>query len=184
QVYVAGGRDDDGIAVLGQVVAREPGRFEAYVDLATSYMHKNQLKKARTAVDKALSLNNSFAPAYETLGLVLWRGDDPRGAVAAFEKCVQLDPRNARALVWMGMVQTNLDRPEDAMAAFERAAQANPMSVDAWVGIANAALTVHDIGAATAALKNAQRLQPDRPAVKDTAKRLESLRGDPGVRRR
>lgn len=180
QVYVAAGRDDDGVSLLEQVVAKQPDRFEAYVDLATGYMHQSQLSKARAAVDRAVSLNQSFAPAYETLGLVLWRSGDPRGAVTAFDTSVRLDPRNARALVWMGMVQTNLDRPKDAMTAFERATQADPTSVDAWIGMANAALTLRDVDAASAALKNAQRLQPDRPAVRDTARRLETVRGRAG----
>jgi tetratricopeptide (TPR) repeat protein len=176
QVYVAAGRDGEGVRVLEQVVAKAPDRFEAYVDLATGYMHEGQLSRARAAVERALTLNKSFAPAYETLGLVLWRSGDPRSAVSAFDTSVRLDPRNARALVWMGMVQTNLDRPKDAMGTFERASQVDPTSVDAWIGMANAALTMHDLDRAVAALKNAQRLQPDRPAVKDTANRLEAVR--------
>jgi cytochrome c-type biogenesis protein CcmH/NrfG len=79
------------------------------------------------------------------------------------------------------MAQTNLDRPKDAMTTFERAAQADPTSVDAWIGMANAALTLRDVAAASAALKNAQRLQPDRPAVKDTAKRLDTVRNEAGA---
>ena len=88
---------------------------------------------------------------------------------------MQLDPRNARALVWLGMVQTNAGRAADALSAFERAAGVDPTSVDAWIGIPNAQLNRHDLQAAAAALKNAERLQPDRPAVKATADRLRSL---------
>src|SRR5437016_1434310 len=105
QVYVAAGRDDEGVALLERVVATEPDRFEAHVDLATGYMHKGNLARARAAVDHALSVNRAFPPAYETLGLILWHADDPRAAIAAFENAARLDPRNARALVWMGMVQ-------------------------------------------------------------------------------
>lgn len=181
QVYVAAGRDGEGVQLLEQVVTREPERFDAYVDLATGYMHQGQLQKARTAVDRSLAINKSFAPAYETLGLVLWRSGDPRAAVTAFDTSVRLDPRNARAMVWMGMVETNMDRPREARSAFERASHADPTNVDAWIGIANAALTLHDIDAASAALRNAQRLQPDRPAVKETAKRIEAARSGAGV---
>ena len=176
QVYVAAGQDDQGVPLLEQVIARDPNRFEAYVDLATGYMHENSLTKAHAAVEHALSIERSFAPAYETLGLILWRSGDPRGAVAAFDESVQADPRNARALVWMAMVQTNTGQMAQALATFQRAAQSDPTSVDAWIGIANAQMNRHDLDAAAAALRNARRLQPDRPAVKETAKRLESLR--------
>jgi tetratricopeptide (TPR) repeat protein len=174
QVYVAAGDEKAGVPLLEQVIAREPERVEALVDLATGYMHQDQLAKARAAVDRALSIDGSFAPALETRGLILWRGGDTRGASAAFDAAARADPRNARALVWMGMVETNSGRTAAALAAFERAARTDPTSVDAWIGIANAAISRHDLAGAAAALANAQRLQPDRPAVKDTARRLEA----------
>ena len=175
QVYVAAGQEADGVPLLEHVIAGEPDRFEAYVDLATGYMHQDNLAKARAAAERAVSLNPSYGPAYETLGLILWRGGDTHAAVAAFDKAVHRDPRNARALVWMAMVYTNTGRTADALAAFQRAARTDPTSVDAWIGIANAEMNRHDLDAASEALHNAQRLQPDRPAVKQTAERLQSL---------
>jgi cytochrome c-type biogenesis protein CcmH/NrfG len=83
----------------------------------------------------------------------------------------------------MGMVQTNAGRGGDALAAFERAAQIDPTNADAWVGIANAQMNGHRLDAAADALHNAERLQPDRPVVKETAKRLQSLRAEAGTRR-
>jgi tetratricopeptide (TPR) repeat protein len=183
QVYVAAGREVDGVPLLEHVIAGEPDRFEAYVDLATGYMHQDDLAKARAAVERAVSLNPSYGPAHETLGLILWRGGDPRAAIAAFDKAVHFDPRNARALVWMAMVYTNVGRTADALAAFQRAARTDPTSVDAWIGIANAEMTRRDLDAAAAALQNARRLQPDRPSVKQTAERLQSLQPAAGARR-
>jgi len=180
QVYVAAGRDGDGVPLLERVIAREPGRFEAHVDLATGYMHQGNLARARTEAERAVAQNASYAPAYETLGLILWRGEDARGAVTAFDRSVQLDPRNARALVWKAMVETNDGRPAEALASFERAVRVDPTSVDAWIGIANAQMNRRDLEAARAAVQNAQRLQPDRPVVKATADRLQSLQASRG----
>ena len=175
QVYVAAGQDAQGIPLLERVVAEEPGRFEAWVDLATGYMHQDHVDRARTAVERAIAINQTYAPAYETLGLVRWRGGDMRGAVAALNEAASRDPRNARAFVWMGMVLTNSDRPADAVSAFERAVRIDPTNVDAWIGIANGEMNRHDLRAAAAALDNARRLQPNRPAVQETVKRLQSL---------
>jgi tetratricopeptide (TPR) repeat protein len=175
QVYVAAGQDADGVALLERVVARDPDRFEAHVDLATGYMHQGDLARARAAVERAISLDAAFAPARETMGLILWREGNARGAVKAFDEAVRLDPRNARALVWMGMVETNEGRTTDALAAFQRAADTDPTDVDAWIGIANAQMNRRDLEAAAEGLKNAQRLQPERPAVKATAERLRTL---------
>ena len=62
QVYVAAGRDADGVSVLEDVIAREPERFEAHVDLATGYMHLGSLAKARAEAERAVSLNGSVQP--------------------------------------------------------------------------------------------------------------------------
>jgi tetratricopeptide (TPR) repeat protein len=175
QVYVAAGRDADGVSLLETVIGRDPDRFEAHVDLATGYMHLGNLDKALVEAKRAVQLNGSYAPGYETLGLIEWRKGEPRAAIAAFDRSVALDPRNARALVWKAMVQTNDGRTADALATFERAAHIDPTSVDAWIGIANAQMNRHDLAAARAALQNAERLAPDRPAVKATADRLRSL---------
>lgn len=183
QVYVAAGREADGVPLLEHVIAAEPDRFEAWVDLATGYMHQEHFATARAAAEHAVSLNPSYGPAHETLGLILWRGGNPRAAVAAFDNAVQFDPRNARALVWMAMAYTNLDRTSDALAAFRRAARIDPTSVDAWIGVANAEMNRHDLDAATEALNNAQRLQPGRPAVTKTAERLRSLQPATGAGR-
>jgi tetratricopeptide (TPR) repeat protein len=178
QVYVAAGRDAEGVALLERVVGRQPDRFEAQVDLATGYMHQGELQKARAAAGRAVSLNASYAPAHETMGLVLARLDDPRGAIAALDTAIRLDPRNARALVWQGMILTNAGRGADALTAFERAAQIDPTSVDAWIGIAHAHMNGRHLQAAAEALHNAERLQPDRPVVKETAKRLQSMQAE------
>jgi superkiller protein 3 len=177
QVYVAAGRDADGVSLLEHVIAREPDRFEAHVDLATGYMHLGNVAKARGEAERAVSLNGSYSPAFETLGLVEWRSGKARAAIAAFDRSVELDPRNVRALVWKGMVQTNEGLSADALTTFDRAARTDPTNVDAWIGIANAQMNRHDLAAARAAVQNAQRLQPDRPAVKATADRLRALEG-------
>jgi tetratricopeptide (TPR) repeat protein len=177
QVYVAAGRDAEAIPLLQQVIAREPERFEPYVDLATGYMHQNDLVQARAAVERALSLNASYAPAHETHALILWRGGSERAAVAEFEEAARLDPRNARALVWLGMLETNLGKSNEAIVAFQRAVKVDMTGVDAWIGLANAEMSQHDLEAAKVAVARALRLQPDRPAVKETAERLKSLSG-------
>ncbi len=184
QVYVAAGRDDEAVPLLERVIARETDRFEAYVDLATAYMHQDKIAKARASAERAVSLNPSYAPGHETLGLVLWRGGDPRAAIASFDIAVERDPRDVRAMVWMAMAYTNLDRTGDALKAFRRAAQTDPTSVDAWIGIANAEMNQRNLDAAAKALERAQRFQPDRPAVKKTAERLQSLQPAAGAGRR
>jgi tetratricopeptide (TPR) repeat protein len=174
EVYVAAGRTADGVRLLEQVVARDPERFEAYVNLASGYLNGNDLIRATAAIDRAISLNPRLGRSHETRGLILWRRDDERTAVEAFRAAVHYDPRDVRAYVWKGMVEMNLGRPVDALDSFAHATHLDPTRVDAWVGIADATMNLGAWDRAAAAVQRAVQLNPDAPAVKRAAERLQS----------
>jgi tetratricopeptide (TPR) repeat protein len=176
EVYVVAERVDEGVRMLEQVVARDPQRFEAWVNLASGHMKKDDLQRARTAIDRALAINPELGRAYETKGLIQWRAGDEGGALEAFRTAVRYDPRDVRALVFIGMVETNRARPANAIEAFARATRQDPTRVDAWLGVANAAMTLGALDRAAAALQHAAQLNPDGPAVKQASLRLQSLR--------
>jgi cytochrome c-type biogenesis protein CcmH/NrfG len=166
---------DEGIMILEHVVASDPERFEAWVNLASGYMKQGKLDRARQSIDRALAINPGLGRAYETKGLIEWRAGDERGALEMFRTAVRYDPRDVRALVYAGMVETNLARPASAIETFARATRLDPTRVDAWVGVANAAMTLGALERAAAALQHAAQLNPDGPAVKQAALRLQSL---------
>jgi len=173
EVYVAAGRTSDGVRLLEQVVARDPERFEAYVNLASGYLNENDLVRATRAIDRAISLNPRLGRSHETRGLILWRRDDDAGAVEAFRAAVHYDPRDVRAYVWKGMVEMNLGRPADAVDSFTHATHLDPTRVDAWVGIADATMNLGAWDRAAMAVQRAVQLNPDAPAVKGAAERLQ-----------
>jgi tetratricopeptide (TPR) repeat protein len=176
EVYVAAGRIDAGVAALERVVAASPDRFEGWVNLASGYMKKDDLPRARAAVDRAIAIDATLGRAHETKGLILWRGGDERGALDAFLTAVRHDPRDVRALVYAGMMQLNLARPADAAAMFARATRVDPTRVDAWVGVANASMMMGALDRASAALDHATHLNPDDAGVKEAERHLQGLR--------
>jgi len=176
EVSIAAGKLDEGVAMLEQVVARDPERFETQVNLASGYLKQNDLVRARAAVDRALAVNSRLGRAHETKGLILWRGGDEAGAVDAFRTALHWDPRNVRALVWAGMVEMNRNRPREALEQFGAATRLDPTRVEAWVGVANATMALGAWDRAAAALQHAAQLNPDSPDVKQAAEHLRSLR--------
>jgi len=174
EVYVAAGRAADGVRLLEQVVARDPERFEAYVNLASGYLNENDLIRATAAIDRAIALNPRLGRSHETRGLILWRRDDEHAAVEAFRAAVHYDPRDVRAYVWKGMVEMNLGRPAAALDSFAQATHLDPTRVDAWVGIADATMNLGAWDRAAVAVQRALQLNPDAPAVKRAAERLQS----------
>ena len=173
EVYVEAGRTAEGVRLLEQVVARDPERFEAYVNLASGYLNENELSRATAAIDRAISINPRLGRSHETRGLILWRRDDERGAIEAFRAAVHYDPRDVRAYVWKGMVEMNLGRSADALDSFAHATHLDPTRVDAWVGIAEATMNLGAWDRAAVALQRAMQLNPDAPAVKRAAERLQ-----------
>ena len=97
--------------MLEQVVARDPDRFEAHVNLASGYLKQNNLARARAAADRAIAINPTLGRAHETKGLILWRDGDEAGAVGAFNAALRWDPRNARAL---GLGGDGRDEPQQS----------------------------------------------------------------------
>lgn len=172
EVYVAAGRAGEGVTILEQVVARDPQRADAYVNLASGYLNLNNLARAGAAVDRAIAISPALGRAHETRGLILWRRGDDRAALDALRAAVRCDPRNVRAFVWTGMVQMNLARPADAIESFARATRLDPTRVEAWIGIVDATMALGAWDQAAAALRHAAQLNPDAPAVRQAADRL------------
>jgi cytochrome c-type biogenesis protein CcmH/NrfG len=81
-----------------------------------------------------------------------------------------------QAFVWAGMVDMNLNRPAVALERFAGATRLDPTRVDAWVGVANASMTLGAWDRAAAALQHATQLNPDAPDVKQAAEHLRGLR--------
>ena len=81
-----------------------------------------------------------------------------------------------QAFVWAGMVEMNLNKPADALERFGAATRLDPTRVDAWVGVANAAMSLGAWDRSGAALQHAAQLNPDAPSVKQAAERLRGLR--------
>ena len=174
EVLVAAGRTGEGVPLLEQAVAKDPERFEAYVNLAAGYLNENDLPRATAAIDRAIAINPSLGRAHETRGLILWRRGDERAALDAFGTAVRNDPRDVRAYTWKGMVEMNLGRPADAVESFTRVTRLDPTRVDAWIGIAHATMALGAWDRATAAVQRAMQLNPDAPEVKRAAERLRT----------
>lgn len=176
EVYIDARRFDQGIPMLEEAVAKDGQRFEAYVSLASAYLEKNELPKARAAIDRALAIHPTLGRAHEIKGAVLSKAGDKRGALESLQAAVRYDPRSARALIWKGRLELQLARPSDAEESFRRATRQDPTIVEGWLGAADAAIALKALDRAAAAIDQARRFNPSNQAVQDAAQRLSALR--------
>jgi len=175
EVYVEAHRLDKGIPMLEEVVAQDGQRFEAYVSLASAYLERRDLPRARTAIDRAIAIHPTLGRAHEVKGAVLLQSGDTRGALESLQAAVRYDPRSARALMWKGRLELQLARPADAQESFTRATQLDPTVAEAWIGLVDAAVAQKAYDRATAAIEQARRFNPTNRAVQDAEQRLRTL---------
>ncbi len=85
-------RQQDAIVVFTRLSEDYPNLPEPFNNLAVLYAAQGQYDKARSALDKAIRTNPSYATAYENLGDV-----HARLASIAYDKALQLDSGNTSA---------------------------------------------------------------------------------------
>jgi DNA-binding winged helix-turn-helix (wHTH) protein/TolB-like protein len=120
-----------------QAIARDPNYALAYASLADTYAllgifgmraPREVFPKARTAVDKALSIDPDLAAAHSALGHIqMMYEHDWDGAAREYERALQLDPSLALAYHRRGLLYAIQGDIEHALQANERAQQLEPL---------------------------------------------------------
>jgi tetratricopeptide (TPR) repeat protein len=80
----------------------------SFLERARALQRLNRIDDAVAAVDEAIKMNSSYAPAYEQKGMILWSAQRYAEARPVLQKYLELDPNGRRAAVIRGM----LDEPK------------------------------------------------------------------------
>lgn len=91
----------EAIEIFTKLTKDYPSLPEPYNNLAVLYAASGEYDKARTALDKAIRTNPTYATAYENLGDV-----HAKLASQAYDKALQLDHNNAGAKSKLTMIRT------------------------------------------------------------------------------
>jgi DNA-binding winged helix-turn-helix (wHTH) protein/TolB-like protein len=139
--YVAQKRSSDAMpdAAVGlyqEALAKDPDYSLAYAGLASAYMevatmegHLEAFGKARTAAQKAVSLDDSLGEAHLASGGVFLRGDwDWAGAEREFDRALKIDPNSAAAHWSKSILLMAFGRAEQSLAEMQTAQRLDPAS--------------------------------------------------------
>lgn len=128
----------DGVALLGEAIARDSSFAEAYAGLAECYAllvaygawpPQEGYPRARAAAEHALRLEPSLAEAHAALALVkLYFEGDWRGADRSFARALRLKPGNAAVRQWHATYLAYQQRFDEALAELGRAERLDPHS--------------------------------------------------------
>ena len=134
------------ILAFQQAIAKDPNYALAYDGLADCwvalgwYAYLSPMETfphAKTAVSKALSLDDSLAEAHTSLAFVsLYYDRDWTKAEREFRRAIDLNPNYANGHHWYAEFLSLVGRHEQAIAESERARELDPLSniINTWVG--------------------------------------------------
>lgn len=129
-----------GLQFFEQAIAADPAYSLAYAGLADSYLllgvyclqpPSEVMPKAKAAVAKALSLDDTLAEAHTSLAGILCDYEwDWQAAEKEFKRAIDLNPKYATAHHWYGIMWlVSQGRLEEALTELNRAREADPLSL-------------------------------------------------------
>ncbi len=148
-------------ALYRQVLAVQPGNFDALHLCGVLLHQRGQAAEALKLIARALKTNARSAAAHSNYGIVLAVVDRHEDALKSYERAVALKPDYAEAFNNRGNTLRALTRTEDALASFDRAIIARPDYVEAINNRGNALVELGRCDEALASYEQALERQPD-----------------------
>jgi TolB-like protein/DNA-binding winged helix-turn-helix (wHTH) protein/Tfp pilus assembly protein PilF len=159
------------IDLLNEAILIDPEYARAYAALGDCYQLQgfyhfaspsDAYPRAKTAVRKALSLDNSIAEAHASLLSIYADYDwDWPGVEREFKAVVAIDPNYAVAYQYYGYGLLGMGRGEDALVAMKHAADLDPVSPSVQVSLAWAYYLLRHDELAVDQCKRALEMYPD-----------------------
>jgi tetratricopeptide (TPR) repeat protein len=134
--YIAIGKDQVAKFVIERGLDR--GRDDAGLYNLLGVISERQSKAgvAKEHYNKALKINDSFAPALVNRGNIYLRSGEMSLAEADFKKALEIDPLNTDAMISLAVVQRQSGRHELAKAQVQRVLEIMPESPEARFNLA------------------------------------------------
>src|SRR6266404_5224720 len=126
------------IDYFNQAIAKDPNYALAYVGLADSYLLLSSyaavspgesLPPARSALKKALELDDSLAEAHASFGLLTTLELDLHRALDELKRAAELKPNYATAHHWLALAHLTLAQFDSAISEAKRAIELDPLSL-------------------------------------------------------
>jgi TolB-like protein/lipoprotein NlpI len=126
------------IDYFNQAIAKDPNYALAYVGLADSYLllssyaadsPAESLPPARSALKKALELDDSLAEAHASFGLLATLELDLHRALDELKRAVELKPNYATAHHWLALAHLTLAQFDSSISEAKRAIELDPLSL-------------------------------------------------------
>jgi Flp pilus assembly protein TadD/peroxiredoxin len=146
-----------------QVIAAQPQNAEAYYNLGTLYLRKNDFAQARNYLEQTVKLRPEYPEAWNNLGMVAAQQNQPDEAVRHFQQSLALRPDYVTALLNIGNIDRRQGNTEEASRLLNRAAELEPENAEANYSLGMLYARENNLARAMELLRKSVALRPDYP---------------------
>lgn len=154
---------DQAAASFREVIAAKPENADAYYNLGTLDLRRNDLPQARANLETTLKLRPDYPEAWNNLGMIAAQQGQPDEAIRAFLKSLDLRPRFAIALLNLGNVYRRQRNYADAERCLTQALAIDPGDAEANYSLGMLYAQQNQMESATGYLQKALTLRPGYP---------------------
>ncbi len=147
-------------ASFKQVIAAKPHDAEAYYNLGTLYLRRNDFQGARGYLEQAVKLRPNYPEAWNNLGMVAAQQDQLQRAAQYLERAVSLRPDYSDALNNLGVLLVRQEHYSQAKERFETCIRAAPNFDQAYLNLARLYVILKDKEKARSVLLALLQQQP------------------------
>ena len=146
-----------------QVVVSDPDNPDAYYNLGTLALRRNNLAEARQHLEQTLDLRPNYPEAWNNLGMMAAQAGRPEEAIQNFQQSLQLRPRYAIALLNLGNVYRRQREFGKAEEVLLRALEIQPDEPETNYSLGMLYAQQNQMQSATVYLQKALALRPAYP---------------------
>jgi Flp pilus assembly protein TadD/peroxiredoxin len=146
-----------------QVVAARPNDAEAYYNLGTLHLRRNEYEQATTNLQTSLRLRPDYPEAWNNLGMMAAQRGHNDEAVRNFQQSLQLRPGYGIALLNLGNVYRRQGQSAKAQEALARAMALQPDDPEVNYSLGMLAAQQNQVAEAESYLRKSIALRPDYP---------------------
>ena len=146
-----------------QVIAAKPDNADAYYNLGTLNLRRNDFEKARQDLEQAVALQPNHPEAWNNLGMIAAQQGHPEEAIRNFEKSLALRPTYAVAFLNLGNVYRRQQSFAKAQECLDNALKLQPDDPEVNYSLGMLYAQQNQLQRAAEYLRRAVELRPDYP---------------------
>ncbi|MFK8015296.1 MAG: tetratricopeptide repeat protein [Gammaproteobacteria bacterium] len=161
--------------VFAQATERNPDDVYAWTSLGRALEVTGDIAGARSALNKALTLEPGAATAQLFLGMLNERAENDEAAISAYRAALESDPNNARPQLLLAHALLRSKQPDDARVAYATLVAQRPGNLLARYYLALIHLSQGRCAAAGPVLSEAEALKANYGPVLEVRARYNAL---------